>query len=155
MGALRILPKVCSSATTSEATRLNHTQLITTLIPAKDAFILQCQHNMSCKHSAESLQNTAKYMAYQQHAGQQKSLHEQCMLRGGHVYCILQHSKCATFYDYNVGPGTNAYIKYSVHMHAGCRWYRYVSLYSTFVVRRHVLLQASADPIGKAKTRLV
>lgn len=41
VGALKILPKVSNKATTSDATRLSHMQLITTLMLANDAFILQ------------------------------------------------------------------------------------------------------------------
>ena len=40
VGAFRIMPKVCSSATTSEATRLSHTQLMMMLIVANVASIL-------------------------------------------------------------------------------------------------------------------
>lgn len=43
MGRLRMLPKVCSSATTSEATRLSQTQLMMMLITAKVASILHSQ----------------------------------------------------------------------------------------------------------------
>ena len=43
VGRLRMLPKVCSSATTSEATRLSQTQLMMMLITAKVASILHSQ----------------------------------------------------------------------------------------------------------------
>lgn len=41
VGALKTMPKVCSSDTTSEATRLSHTQLMQMLIAAKPASILR------------------------------------------------------------------------------------------------------------------
>ena len=41
VGALKIMPKVCNSDTTSEATRLSQTQLMQMLSAAKLASILQ------------------------------------------------------------------------------------------------------------------
>ena len=41
VGALKTMPKVCRSDTTSEATRLSHTQLMQMLIAAKPASILR------------------------------------------------------------------------------------------------------------------
>lgn len=47
VGALKIMPKVCNSDTTSEATRLSQTQLMQMLSAAKLASILQSRQQLS------------------------------------------------------------------------------------------------------------